>query len=318
MKKSALLLFATGTLASQTCLAQSGPSFCQPSASQFVVCVKPSEANPAVQRFDEPHFITFNRANDRPDAPLLLFLTGTGGKPPGPLEFLQTATTMGYRVITLAYNDVPAVAVYCPRRPDPACSANFRQMRIYGDGTTLDAAIDNTGPEAITARLSDLLKVLHTRYPDQQWSRYLADGKLQWQHIALAGQSQGAGMAAFIAKTKVVAKVILFSSPWDFQVKGPGKRQLAPWIALPNATPSARWFGGYHARENAADLLALSYAALQIPKDHVKVFDEDLPADGRRPQGDNPYHGQGIQNTRYASTWNLFLAPAVQPAPATP
>jgi hypothetical protein len=56
---------------------------------------------------------------------------------------LKAAADVGYRVISLAYNDTPAVAVCCPRKPDPTCSEKFRRMRIYGDGTAIDPAIDN-------------------------------------------------------------------------------------------------------------------------------------------------------------------------------
>jgi hypothetical protein len=41
----------------------------------------------------------------------------------------------------------------------------------------------------------------------------------------LAGQSQGGGMAAFIAQTQRVAGVIMFSGGWD---RGP-EGAIAPW-----------------------------------------------------------------------------------------
>jgi hypothetical protein len=43
----------------------------------------------------------------------------------------------------------------------------------------------------------------------------------------LAGQSQGAGMAAFIVKRQAAARVILFSSPWDFVVSEHGLLQAS-------------------------------------------------------------------------------------------
>jgi hypothetical protein len=114
-------------------------------------------------------------------------------------------------------------------------------------------------------------------------------------------------MAAFIAKQHVLARVILFSSPWDF-VTSPGNgRQLAPWIALPSLTPPDRWYGGYHARENMAALLAKSYAELRIPPDHIRVFDLDLPPARQKQGGDNSYHGQGINNPAYAEQRAFFL-----------
>ena len=63
-------------------------------------------------------------------------------------------------------------------------------------------------------------------------------------------------MAAFIAQREKVARVILFSSPWDFQVTSGHVRTLAPWISGHSKTPPERWYGGYHEREKTADLIA--------------------------------------------------------------
>jgi hypothetical protein len=99
--------------------------------------VKPSETDRAIQRFDGAHYILFD-ANTGPDANLLVFLTGTGGQPPGPVGFLNAAVDAGYRVISLAYNNTPAINNYCPAKLDLACAEKFRQMRIYGDGIQID------------------------------------------------------------------------------------------------------------------------------------------------------------------------------------
>jgi hypothetical protein len=125
---------------------------CASEPGRLIQCIKPSETDPAIRRFDSAHYVLFN-ADASPQADLLVFLPGTGAEPPGPMPFLKMAADAGYRVISLAYNDVPAVAVYCPRKPDPACSENFRRMRIYGDGTTIDRAIDNSQAESVINRL---------------------------------------------------------------------------------------------------------------------------------------------------------------------
>jgi len=114
--------------------------------------------------------------------------------------------------------------------------------------------------------------------PQQNWASYLDKSMPNWGRIAVAGQSQGAGMAAYMAKGQAVARVILFSSPWDFVASNGRFQMMAPWLAMPAATPVERWFGGYHQRENDAKLLAKSYAALQIPPQNIRVFRGDLPA----------------------------------------
>ncbi|MCF8534224.1 MAG: tetratricopeptide repeat protein, partial [Reyranella sp.] len=279
---------------------------CAPEAGRVIDCIRPSATDPAIQRFDSPHYVVFNDRTG-PDADLLVFLPGTDGRPPGPVPFLKAAADAGYRAISLATNDVPAVAQYCPRRPDPACSGQFRRMRIYGDGTTLDPAIDNTAAESIVNRLVKLLQYLDRQEPQRKWGQYLENGTPKWSRIALAGQSQGAGMAAFIAQAHEVARVILFSSPWDFtETKGHADK-LAPWLSGPSKTPLQRWYAGYHEKEDTAALIARAYAALRIPPDHIRVFKRDLPVSPQVARRKNLYHGQGLTSPAYVQDRAFFL-----------
>lgn len=94
--------------------------------------ITPSDTDPAIKKYNRLHYVLFNE-NTGPGANLFVFLTGTGGRPPGPTPFLHAAVDAGYRVISLDYNDEPTVAAYYPLK-SPACSGNFRRMRIYGDG----------------------------------------------------------------------------------------------------------------------------------------------------------------------------------------
>jgi predicted esterase len=277
---------------------------CLPEAGRVIDCIMPSETDPAIKRYDRVDYVLFNE-NTAATANLLLFMTGTGGEPPGPLAFLHQAADAGYRVISLDYNDEPAVAVYCPRRP-PVCSGNFRRMRIDGAGISIDPAIDNTPAETIVNRLSKLLTYLDRRDPQLNWAAYLDNGLPNWARIAVAGQSQGAGMAAYIAKEYPLARVLLFSSPWDFVQSG-GNRTLAPWLAMPAKTPPERWFGAYHEREIEAGLLAKSYAVLRIPSDHIRVVKGDLPEAMKKAAVANPFHGQAIQNPLYKDDRAFFL-----------
>jgi len=93
----------------------------------------------------------------------------------------------------------------------------------------------------------------------------------KWGRIVLAGQSQGAGMAAFIAKRQAAARVILFSSPWDFVVSDGNARRLAPGSRRP---AKRRQSGG------SADISSR-----------------------------NPFHGEGIRNPAYAEQRAIFSWP---------
>ena len=249
--------------------------------------IAPSTADPAIHRFDAPHYVVFDSAA-RPDSPLLVFMPGTGGRPQNASDFENFAARQGYRVIGLEYVDEPAVQQICPRNPDPQCAEKVRRKRIYGDDAT--SLIDDTAEESITTRLTKLLMLLDREHPEQGWSRYLEHGQPNWTRIAVSGLSQGAGMAAYIAQRTAVARVILFSSPWDSY--GP-RHTLAPWVTRGNgATPADRWYAAYHRRENTADLITHAYAALRIPPGHI----HPLTLEPARMASANPYHASVVAN----------------------
>lgn len=260
--------------------------------------IRPSEVDRSITRFDNSNIVMFNRSSGD-HAPLVVFLPGTNGKPENAQLLLSVIANQGYRVIGLEYDDEPAVVQICPRNPNPDCSAQFRQKRIYGDDVT--QVVENTPNEAIVSRLMKLLQYLDVKYPQENWHDYLNGNEPNWSKMVVSGLSQGAGMAAYIAKQKAVARVVLFSSPWDFMMPG---RKLAPWISVRSATPPDRWYAEYHKRENTADLLAKSYRALGIPEANILVFDGDAPPNAG---GDNPFHGSTIKLPEYIPQWQILF-----------
>jgi hypothetical protein len=266
--------------------------------------IQPSKVDPTVTNFDDPSYAILNPKGP-PDAPLVVFLTGTNGKPRGAAGLLAVVANQGYRVIGLEYDDSPAVAQVCPKDPDPACSAAFRQMRISGEGSS--RTVTNPPSEGIVARLTSALRALDRDYQSDGWGRYLTGDAPAWDRIVVSGLSQGAGMAAYIAKQHAVDRVVLFSSPWD--TTGPDHRP-APWLSMPSATPVDRWYAEYHRRENTAALIAQAYAALKIPADHIRVFDHDIPAGLRLGNSPNPFHVSTIRDEAYAADWREMFGAA--------
>ena len=74
------------------------------------------------------------------DAPLLVWLGGTGGKPEsGPQLFYEAALQRGYRLLALSYLNTPAVSQVCAGatlRAQPACARHLRQHRAWGEPQT--------------------------------------------------------------------------------------------------------------------------------------------------------------------------------------
>ena len=270
--------------------------------------IVPSRIDAGVKQYDEAN-VALTSATLPADAPLAVFLPGSGGRPENATVMLGTMEQQGYRSIGLEYDDTPSVSQVCPQTPDPACSAEFREMRSYGTGRF--SQLTNPVAEAIVPRLVALLKALAAAAPDEGWGGYLDGDQPRWDRIVLSGLSQGAGMAAYIAKTHAVRRVVLFSSPWD--VNGRDKRP-APWLSTPTATPMDRWYASYHAREKTVPLIRAAYGALRIPADHVHVLNQDLPP-GVNPNAPNPFHGNTVRDTRYAADWRAMFGNAADPAP---
>lgn len=246
--------------------------------------VLPSATQSSITRFNEPHYVALDPARDRADAPLVLFMAGTGGKP-REMVFFPALLRAGHRVISITYNTAEAIQQVCPANPDTGCAAKTRHKRLYGTNTI--NVIDDEPQDAIVPRLAWLLKFLDREYPGEKWSRYLAGDNINWSRVIVSGQSQGAGMAAYLAQEHAVARAVLFSSPWDSYGRPP---TLAPWLARPSATPLSRWYAGYHGKENTAPLIARAYATLRIPEANVRVW----TAEPASMSGPNPYHGVGI------------------------
>lgn len=296
-------------LAGLLCLARVGVGLAQetpdtPEAGQFagqvVYLVKPSQTDPAIQLFDEPHLVVFDPALSA-HAPLVVFMPGTGGKPANSPRLLRVVASLGYRVLGLEYDDEPAVVELCARDSRPRCSGDFRQRRIFGDGTT--AFADNPPAESIVNRLVKLLEYLDRRHPGSGWDGYLTATGPHWSRIVVSGLSQGAGMAAYIAKRESVARVVLFSSPWDFVGRD---KAPAPWLYEPSATPPERWFAEYHKRENTAGLIAHAYKVLRIPPENVQVFDLPIPSDMHLNRS-NPFHVSTVKVPAYEPQWRILF-----------
>ncbi|MFO1184658.1 MAG: hypothetical protein U1E56_07715 [Bauldia sp.] len=320
MIASALVIFAGLAMLAEPAAAQrrtpAAPAPAQPSpsakaaaaamaavepADRTIYLVKQSAADPSVQVFNEPNYITFN-GGAGPTADLLVFLGGPSSKPEAHATLLNVAAAGGYRVIGLQHNDTPATVAACASNPDLDCSAKFRQKRAFGDNVT--TLVDNTPAQAIVPRLIKLLQYLDQKHPGEGWGGYLSGGEPNWGRIVLAGHSQGAGMAAFIAKQKAVARVVLFSGPWDFYAS---TRKSAQWLTEAGATPPDRWFATYHRREDTAAQIVQAYSALGIPEANLRPVNLDLQSGARPTPGLNQFHTSPVANTNYLPEWQFLF-----------
>ena len=277
------------------------------SAKALEELVRPSAADATIQQFDMENVVIEDDAT-RSEAPLVVFLPGTGGKPQNVLKLLRFISSQGYRVIGLSYDDTPAVNQRCPQDPDPTCSAAFRAMRSFGPlpeashvAPVSERPVYNPPGESIVARLAALLRYLDLEHPGAGWDRYLSNSQPAWTHIVLSGFSQGAGMAAFIAKQDAVFRVVLFSSPWD--ITGADSHP-APWLRQPSSTPAERWWAERAAHETMTTLIANAYSAMAIPSSHIVIFDHPLPKGAAATE--THLHAETVKDTAFAQQWGLL------------
>lgn len=272
------------------------------SAAPRQLLIAPHETDPRLAEGESPHRVLYDPA--QAEAPLLVWLPGTGGQSArGPRELFDTVLQQGHRLLSLSYLNTPAVSQVCvgPRlRELPDCAQQMRQQRVWGEPQT--GLIGDRPEDAIVPRLTKLLQHLARVDAQGQWSQYLDGDAPRWSRIVLAGQSQGGGMAAFLAQTRSVAGVISFSGGWD---RAPGRDEIAGWYARPSQTPPARWHATYHREENQAGLMARISQRLGIPAEQVHVL--SLPVRGNGP------HGEGIGNPAYRELWERMLRPVLAP-----
>lgn len=259
--------------------------------------VPPSATAREITAANSPHIVLFD--SEKRAGNLLLWMPGTFGTPrlSPQLNFPQFAAQQGYRVILLSYITDQAVSTVCigsKLRGNRSCAEDFRRKRIFGNaGFSL---IPDQPHDAIDYRLTKLLQYLKDTRKDENWGQYLGDdGNLRWERIAVGGQSQGGGHAAFIAKNRPVARVVMLSGGWDKSAQG----EIADWYAKPSLTPPERWFFAYHVDEPAASAMADIGVVLKVPAAHVGAFDQ--PVRGARA------HGEGMSNPAYIGWWKLAL-----------
>jgi len=218
------------------------------SAQVQMVKILPSATDTAINSFSGQgylHFVYFDKATVKPDQ-LLVFLTGTNGRGEGPKGFNEFAASLGYRVINLIYPDNFSLSRY-QRSEDMENYARGREEIITGKD--LSEQIHVNRANSIENRLYKLLVDLNRRFPKRGWSAFYNNktGEIIWDKITLAGQSQGGGHAAFIAKQHKVARVLMFGSPKDYSVR---YNKAPAWISEATETPLNRYFSFVHSKDD--------------------------------------------------------------------
>jgi len=137
---------------------------------------------------------------------------------------------------------------------DAIYGGTYGAVRVYNDAEFW-APVDPR--DSISGRLGLLLAKLDMEYPTEGWSTYYsaATGSYpdslpmpNWSKIAFMGHSQGAGHAAFLAQTKVIAGAVMVSGPQDECISCPSGTKF--WIDDDFKTKSVTAFAHGDASES--------------------------------------------------------------------
>lgn len=190
-----------------------------------------------------PSFMNYVRVPAHPKAgvppTLLLFLPGMGGDNlDGYTDFLDEAANRGYYVIGLAYRNTQ-------HSPDmvgcwPAAPSDFFDQQVHGTNHRfwLDDQSNGIYPEfnSVSYRLRAILNTMTIEQPGGiafDWNQFwdAANEKPLWSRIVVAGHSQGAENALWIAKNESPLASLVFEGAYDRLDRGPPDVGLgiSPW-----------------------------------------------------------------------------------------
>lgn len=211
--------------------------------------VLPAQTSNAITTNLAPHFVVNPDPQVTQRGRLFVMLPGTRGTPINSRDIVRTGASRGYHAVGLTYANDDSVQELCGTSADTDCAGKVRREVITGEDTS---ALINVNPaNSIITRLTALLQFLQTNSPNEGWGQFLDNGQPDWNRITVAGHSQGAGHAGFLAKLVLLDRAVMFSSPGDTRV---GTMSPALWLSLPNVTPASRQFGFTHTQDSLTPL----------------------------------------------------------------
>lgn len=204
-------------------------------AQTKVLRIPPPATDPAIATVHGPNVAVYDSQAPHRHR-LLLFLPGTGVRAASSLPLDRAFARWGYHAISLDYEN-NVIAVSCAHSKHKECFGHYRRAIVTGAAVSKEIKVDVAN--SILNRFQKLLVYLAQHDPGGEWGQFLNSGKPDWSHILVAGHSQGAGHAPYIAKPYRVDRVLIFSGPQDYL---DNLHQPAPWLAQTSATPPSRFF----------------------------------------------------------------------------
>lgn len=209
------------------------------SPEETFLLVSPAATNIAYSTDDESHYVLKSKLNNQNK--LVLFIGGSYSVPKDYNRLCEYLATLGFDIISLSYPNQVATAPL-GTSADKLIFDTYRDEVCFGNSVSQEVSVDPLN--SINDRLINLLQFLANKYPGQRWGDYLSNQQTpEWSKILLAGHSQGAGHAAYLAKKRLVHRVILFSGPNDYSSY---YQAAGNWLQMPGLTSAANHYALVH------------------------------------------------------------------------
>jgi hypothetical protein len=245
------------------------------SAVQQRVLFAPSATDPAIIQFNNNHYAVVDPAMTSRGR-LVIFLPGTGAIPFHYREFPQNAANLGFHALGLMYPNGSAINALCAQNaPLDADAAGNARLEVI-DGTDRVNFLNVDSVNCIQNRLLKALQYLHATYATRGWNQFYSGSTLLWSKLIVCGHSQGAGMAAMLAKTRVTNRCVMFTD-MDWWVAG---NRPYNWMSSASQTPVDRWYFLAHERDQFLDFTEMqaSATALDVTRYGAYVQVESSPS----------------------------------------
>lgn len=212
-----------------------------------VLQIRASDTDPLIP-FELGQHYTFYNPTAIVQNTLVLHLVGSFDNPLNTIKYPSLAANNGFHVISLKYSNSISSQGACKNSTDSNCYSNFREEII--SGTDVSGEVDVDSINSIDNRLLKLLVYLQNEFPTNNWEQYFESDAINWNKVIVSGHSQGGGHAAYLGKTRLLKRIIMFSSPndWSNFFNAP-----AHWLNDAKTTPISRYFGFNNINDDVVD-----------------------------------------------------------------
>ncbi len=232
--------------------------------------IAPRKTNPILTDHLSNYYV-FQPTQTNAKEKLFIFLPGSLVSPKIYQELLLTGAENGYYSIGFSYQNGRLLTSRC-RGKDSGCRGRVAQELLQGKDVSNAIQVDSSS--SIERRLIALIKYLQKQHPQNGWSQFIKNGKIQWNKITIAGHSQGSNIAAYIGWHRSVVRVGMFSGPYGLTHNDDSD---APWLKDNRLTSASKFYGFANLNDHISNFenVESGWKSLGLKDSVISVDDAD-------------------------------------------